>query len=172
VGEGDPVRAVTASIRALLAPSGLELCELSWAQGPGGGRLRLVVDRPGGVTLDGCASASRLVSRWLDLADPLPGPYTLEVSSPGAERSLEGERALDEAIGHRIRLELDGGAAAAALAGPGAGVPPARWFVEGWLVAVDPTWLELEVRPGRRRAGRRRRIERAAVLAARRLVDL
>ena len=44
--------------------------------------LRLYIDAPGGVTLDDCAFVSGQVSRLLDVEDPLPGKYTLEVSSP------------------------------------------------------------------------------------------
>ncbi len=160
MGPVDPTRELSGAIRGVLEPTGLCLCDLEFATGPGGGRLRLVVDRPGGVTLDECSRASRLVSAWLDAADPLPGPYTLEVSSPGAERPLTDEAQLVGAIGHRVRLELEGGPL------------PARLVVEGWLVAVAPDVLELEVRPGRRRAGARRRVDRTVVVAARRLVDL
>ena len=57
-----------------------------------GGTLRVTLDTPagsaGGVTLDDLALASRLVSRELDHDDPIPGRYTLEVTSPGVERAL------------------------------------------------------------------------------------
>ena len=57
-----------------------------------GGTLRVTLDTPAGadagVTLDELALASRLVSRELDQADPIPGRYTLEVTSPGVERAL------------------------------------------------------------------------------------
>jgi ribosome maturation factor RimP len=50
--------------------------------------LRVMIDRPGGVDTETCAEVSRLLSRALDEADPIDGGYTLEVSSPGLERSL------------------------------------------------------------------------------------
>jgi ribosome maturation factor RimP len=50
--------------------------------------LRVVIDRPGGVDSDTCATVSRMVSRALDDADFISGSYTLEVSSPGLERAL------------------------------------------------------------------------------------
>ncbi len=157
-------------IARLLDPAGLELVGVSWARGRGGGRLRLVVDRPGGVTVDECGQASRTVSQWLDSADPLPGPYTLEVSSPGAERPLDGDAQLAAAVGHRVRLEVATAEKGPAIEPPSQ--PAGRIFLEGWLVAVGPDALELEVRAGRRRAGERRRIARSQLVAARRLVDL
>ena len=59
----------------------------------GGGTLRITVDTPSGgdkkgVDLETIALATRLISRELDHEDPVPGHYTLEVSSPGLERTL------------------------------------------------------------------------------------
>jgi ribosome maturation factor RimP len=56
--------------------------------------VRVVVDKDGGVSLDECAEVSRLVSTELDADDSLlgPGPYTLEVSSPGVSRPLREPR--------------------------------------------------------------------------------
>ena len=45
--------------------------------------LRVYINKPGGVTLDDCAVASRQISAVLDVEDPIENPYTLEVSSPG-----------------------------------------------------------------------------------------
>jgi ribosome maturation factor RimP len=56
-----------------------------------GGRTTLVrvfVDSDEGVDLDTVAEVSEEISRGLDLHDPIPGRYTLEVSSPGLERNL------------------------------------------------------------------------------------
>jgi ribosome maturation factor RimP len=50
--------------------------------------VKVVVDREGGIDLDGIEAATREVSRVLDGADPVTGAYTLEVSSPGLERTL------------------------------------------------------------------------------------
>ena len=47
-------------------------------------RLQIMVERQGGggMTVDDCASLSRAISAVLEMADPMPGRYTLEVSSP------------------------------------------------------------------------------------------
>ena len=55
---------------------------------PGRMIVRIFVDKEGGVDLDEVALVSEEISRGLDLRDPIPGRYTLEVSSPGLERSL------------------------------------------------------------------------------------
>lgn len=50
--------------------------------------LRVYIDGPEGVNVDDCASVSHQVSAVLDVEDPIPGEYTLEVSSPGLDRVL------------------------------------------------------------------------------------
>ena len=50
--------------------------------------VRLIIDKPGGVTLEDCAQVSRDVESVLDKDDFIPTAYVLEVSSPGIEREL------------------------------------------------------------------------------------
>ena len=73
-----------ARVEPALADQGLELFDLQVASGT----VRVVVDREGGVDLETVTEATRQLNRVLDASDPLPGRYTLEVSSPGVERSL------------------------------------------------------------------------------------
>ena len=77
-----------------------------------GGILRVTVDRSGGLDLDVIAKATRAVSRLLDEHDPVPGRYTLEVSSPGLERRLRTPDHFVRAIGSEVtvktRTEVDG----------------------------------------------------------------
>ena len=61
---------------------------------------------PGGVALDTLALASRLISKELDAADPIPGHYTLEVSSPGLERSLRAPRHFRREVGKVVAVRL------------------------------------------------------------------
>ena len=56
------------------------------------GVLRLYIDRAGGVTVDDCQRVSEQVGALLDVEDPLPGAYNLEVSSPGFDRRQRGFR--------------------------------------------------------------------------------
>lgn len=68
--------------------------------------LRIYIDKADGVTVDDCADVSHLVSGILDVEDPIQGRYTLEVSSPGLERSLFTLEQYQQYIGHPIRLSL------------------------------------------------------------------
>jgi ribosome maturation factor RimP len=94
----------------LLAPVvrglGLELWELEFAPRAGGGLLRLYIDSPAGVSLDDCERVSRAVSETLDVADPIPGAYTLEVSSPGLDRVLRTPAHFERFTGERVKLEM------------------------------------------------------------------
>lgn len=98
-------------VRGLVAPIcsdlGLEIYDVE--HGPG--RVRVMVDKPGGVDLDALAVATRLISRELDHADPVPGRYHLEVSSPGLERPLRTPAHYANAVGQTVSIRLLPGAA-------------------------------------------------------------
>jgi ribosome maturation factor RimP len=66
--------------------------------------LRVTVDRDGGVDLEAIAAASERVSRRLDVEGFDPGPYSLEVSSPGVERPLRGPEDFRRRLGERVRV--------------------------------------------------------------------
>ncbi|MDP9019770.1 MAG: ribosome maturation factor RimP [Actinomycetota bacterium] len=74
-----------------------------------GGTLRVVVERAGGIDLETLGELTREVSAALDAADPLPGRYTLEVSSPGLERTLRRPDHFAGALGTRIRVKTKPG---------------------------------------------------------------
>jgi ribosome maturation factor RimP len=99
---------VRALVSPLLADLGLEIYDLEHT----GGVLRVTVDREGGVDLDTIALATRIVSRELDHSDPIPGRYTLEVTSPGLERTLRTPTHFAGAVGTvvtvRTRPETEG----------------------------------------------------------------
>ncbi len=71
-----------------------------------GGVLRIYIDQPDGVTLDDCEKVSRQVGAVLDVEDPIPGAYTLEVSSPGLDRPLRKLADFGQRNGQRARIEL------------------------------------------------------------------
>ena len=58
------------------------------------------------MTVDDCAEISRSVSALLDVADPIAGAYTLEVSSPGIDRPLVHAEDYDRFAGFEARIEL------------------------------------------------------------------
>ncbi len=75
-----------------------------------GGTLRVTIDRPAEVgdslDLEAIALASRLIGRELDHEDPMGGHYTLEVTSPGLERSLRVPNHFQRSIGKMVALRL------------------------------------------------------------------
>jgi ribosome maturation factor RimP len=103
-------------VEELLAPvveaMGCELWAVEYvAQGPRS-RLRLYIDTPSGVTLEDCERVSRQVSSVLDVEDPIPGEYSLEVSSPGLDRPLTRtehyRRYVGSAVQVRLRTPIEG----------------------------------------------------------------
>jgi ribosome maturation factor RimP len=110
VTESGPESPVLARVRELVAPIasdlGLDIYDIEQR----GGTLRVTLDTPagseGGVTLDTLALASRLVSRELDHHDPVPGHYTLEVSSPGVERTLRTPDHFRREVGKVVSIRL------------------------------------------------------------------
>ncbi len=81
---------------------GLEVYDLTY----GGGVLRIIVDKPGGVGLDEVADASKVASRLLDDHDMVQGRYTLEISSPGLERPLRRPEHYARAVGEKVSIKL------------------------------------------------------------------
>ena len=92
-------------IKPLAASCGLDVWGLE-IPASRGGVLRVYVDSPNGVSIDQCATLSRHISVTLDVEDPLPGPYTLEVSSPGLERPFFTVSQLPPYIGQPVALKL------------------------------------------------------------------
>lgn len=68
--------------------------------------LRIYIDRPEGITLDDCSKVSYQLSGVLDVEDPIPGRYQLEVSSPGMDRPLFDPEHFERFKGGMARLQL------------------------------------------------------------------
>jgi len=95
----------------LLEPSVVSLGLVLWAIEIVGranrSTLRLVIDHPDRqVTVEDCEAVSRQVSRILDVEDPLPERYTLEVSSPGIERVLHKLEHFEQFVGYQAKVKL------------------------------------------------------------------
>src|SRR5262249_51218972 len=93
------------TIERIVAFAGMELVHMEARPESGGMVLPLFIDREGGVPLDRWAVVSRQVSAQLDLEDPIPGRYTLEVSSPGLDRPLVRDRDFERFEGNAVRIE-------------------------------------------------------------------
>lgn len=87
------------------ASAGLEIVEIELRGGGKARRLRIVIDKPGGVTHEDCADLSREVGTILDVEDAVAGgSYTLEVSSPGLDRKLLKAADYERFAGSRVKL--------------------------------------------------------------------
>ena len=97
---------LTELLGPLVSALGYESWELEYLQRAGGAVLRLYIDSPNGISLDDCERVSRAVSERLDSDDPIPGQYTLEVSSPGLDRVLRTPDHFGRFAGERVRVEM------------------------------------------------------------------
>ncbi len=97
-------------LAALLEPTveglGYELADLEVKLGGRSGVVRVFIDQPDGITLDDCEKVSLAVSALLDVEDPLPGHYDLEVSSPGLNRKLTKPAHFERFAGEEVKVEM------------------------------------------------------------------
>ncbi len=104
------------AVKTLLTPTvealGYELVLVQVLARGGDQLLRLYIDAPAGIVVEDCERVSRQVAAVLDVEDPIPGAYTLEVSSPGLDRPLVTPAHFERHLGHRVRVK-----AAVAIAG-------------------------------------------------------
>lgn len=123
-------------LNRLLEPTverlGYELCDVEVKVGRRDGVVRLFIDKADGVGLEDCEVVSHQVSALLDVEDPLPGHYVLEVSSPGLDRRLKKpehfQRFTGEDVRVKLRFPIDG-----------------RRNFRGALKAADEEHIEVEV---------------------------
>jgi ribosome maturation factor RimP len=124
-------------VEPLLEQLGYELVDIEWQSAQRDGVMRVYIDRlqgrdGGHIGIDDCERVSREVSALLDVEDPIPGAYSLEVSSPGFDRVLRKPEHFGRFVGSRIRVEL--------------AIPrDGRRRYTGTLVVVGPSEIELEV---------------------------
>ena len=95
------------ALSPVLEARGLDLVDVDLH----GAQLTVFVDREGGIGLDELGDATRDVSAALDDIDPLPGRYTLSVSSPGLERRLRTPAHFARAVGEKVTIRIDAGTA-------------------------------------------------------------
>jgi ribosome maturation factor RimP len=83
----------------------MELVDVEHRAGRGGGpHITVYIDKPGGVFLGDCEKVSKSLGELLDLEDPIPSRYTLEVSSPGVERPLKKAADFSRFKGHDVKI--------------------------------------------------------------------
>lgn len=98
------VQDIWALVQPVIQAEGLRLIEVEYRREPKGWVLRLFIDREDGVTVDDCARISQVVGDLLDVADPIPTAYHLEVSSPGLNRPLRRREHFVEQVGNVVQV--------------------------------------------------------------------
>lgn len=88
----------------VIADAGMELVDLEYVSGGGAAILRFLIDKPSGVTLDDCVRINKRVADVLDIEDPIPHRYTLEVCSPGMDRPLKTGRDFERVVGKLVKI--------------------------------------------------------------------
>ena len=125
---GDGSQPVADRLQEIVSPIlwtlGLELIDvICVGQGPRS-VVRVLINKPGGVTITDCEQAHKALGPALDVADPFPHAYTLEVSSPGLDRPFKRlqdyQRAIGKEVSLKLRQPLEG-----------------QWKVRGRLMEVD-----------------------------------
>jgi ribosome maturation factor RimP len=125
--------AVRAQIMPILDDLGVELLDVNW----GGARLRLTVDTESGISSSELTTATRNISHELDETDPIPGKFTLEVSSPGLERPLRRPDHFVRAVGGEVSVKLNATAA-----------EDGERRIRGVLTAADEAHIEIDTSDG------------------------
>ncbi|MCC5884082.1 MAG: ribosome maturation factor RimP [Halomonas sp.] len=98
--------ALYALIEPVVTAMGFELWGIDYRSQGKQSRLVIYIDHADGVSVDHCADVSRQVSAVLDVEDPVPGEYRLEVSSPGMDRPLYSLDQFARYAGHEVALKL------------------------------------------------------------------
>jgi ribosome maturation factor RimP len=94
--------AIAHELGPVLSTLGLDLFDVEVSAGV----VRVTVTKAGGVDLEALTAANKAASATLDLLDPIPGHYTLEVSSPGVERRLRTATQFAGALGETVSVRL------------------------------------------------------------------
>jgi ribosome maturation factor RimP len=97
---------LAATLEPTVQRLGYELVDLELRLAGNDGLVRIYIDSANGIGLDDCEKVSRAVSALLDVEDPFPGNYNLEVSSPGLDRKLTKSKHFQRFIGHMVKVKL------------------------------------------------------------------
>jgi ribosome maturation factor RimP len=97
---------IGSEIEKIVTSEGLELVHIEYRRQGRTYLLRIDIDRePGGVTIDDCTLIAQQVSTWLDVEDPVPAEYELQVSSPGLDRKFYKDSDYTKFIGRLVRVK-------------------------------------------------------------------
>ncbi|MDQ6743492.1 MAG: hypothetical protein M3Z97_11380 [Candidatus Dormibacteraeota bacterium] len=126
-----PIEQIQQLLEPTLAHMGYSIYSIGQA-GPGGRTLRIAIDKSNGfISLEDCERVTLVASPLLDQADLIRDSYTLEVSSPGAERKLRDRAEYLRFVGHRVNVRYRAGSSEVALEGMLAAADDAGVAVRG-----------------------------------------
>ncbi|NOZ69150.1 MAG: ribosome maturation factor RimP [Deferribacteres bacterium] len=91
-------------IEPVISALGVELDDIEFKKMRGKALLRVFIEKEGGVTIDDCEAVSREIEAVLDVEDPIPCAYVLEVSSPGLDRPLRSTKDFRRFSGKTVRV--------------------------------------------------------------------
>jgi ribosome maturation factor RimP len=127
---GWPITQIRELLEPTLAHLGYEVYAVEQL-GAGGRTLRISIDRATGVSLDDCEKVSQVAGPILEQANLVEGPYTLEVSSPGAERPLRERWEFERFSGKKVNVRYRYGESS-------------EGVVEGVLAAVEDAGISID----------------------------
>lgn len=88
------------TIEDIITSCGVELYDVELK----GKTLRVLINKPDGISLDNCVNVSESLSTKFDVKNLIPSQYYLEISSPGIERKLRNKKDFEQIIGHTISV--------------------------------------------------------------------
>ncbi|MBL1262346.1 ribosome maturation factor RimP [Candidatus Methylomicrobium oryzae] len=97
---------LVALIEPIVEGLGYECVGIEYHPHPRHGLLRIYIDSDNGIVLDDCSKVSHQVSGMLDVEDPIPDNYQLEVSSPGADRPFFKLGQFERFRGNTVQVNL------------------------------------------------------------------
>lgn len=155
-------RSVVDRLQEIIAPIlwslGLEPVDVECVGQGSRSVVRVLIDKPGGVTITDCEQAHKALGPALDVADPFPHTYTLEVSSPGLDRPFKRLQDYRRAVGKRVTIKLrqpiDG-----------------QWRIVGELTQADEESVTLTV-SAEKAEPRTLKVERPLIAEARLVVTI
>ena len=93
-------------IEPLLESESMELIDIECLKMKSRWLVRIYIDKDGGVTINDCSEISKQAGDLFDVHDVPPGPYTLEVSSPGLDRPLTRDKDFVKYLGHKVHVKV------------------------------------------------------------------
>ncbi len=99
------IQEISQLVEEIVKSEKMELVDVTFRREAPGWVLRILIDKPGGVSLDDCTFISRQLGDVLDVRDLIHYPYHLEVSSPGLNRPLKKEADFKRFVGERIVIK-------------------------------------------------------------------